>query len=170
MMLILTFAAVSMFTSILHRAPEATKTADVIGNARNAVEKITTELRGGAKATLVNAYELKLVSPCTSSANGCETVYKCAVESGKTTYACTKTVATKTTTVLNGLSSRNVFCVYPTSETTKECGKESTSATLAPRYVGVTIELPSSSSSQTGQTILEDGVALHNNPAALIGQ
>lgn len=169
MMLILTFAAVTMFTSILHRSPQTTKTADVIGNARNGVEKLTAELREGQKATLVSAYELKLVSPCTSSTTGCEAVFKCPLETGKTTYSCTRTAAGVTTTLVTGLTSRNVFCVYPTSETTKECGKQSSSTTLAPRYVGITIEVPNHSG-ESGQTILEDGAALHNNTEALVGQ
>jgi prepilin-type N-terminal cleavage/methylation domain-containing protein len=170
MMLIITFAAVSMFTSVLNRTKDTTKTADVVGDARLAVEKLTSEIREGQKATLVSSYELKLVSPCTSSSAGCEAVFKCALETGKTTYACTKTAAGATTTLVSGLTSRNVFCVYPTSESTVECGKESTSASLAPRYVGIVIELPSNKSSQTGQTVFEDGVALHNNASSLIGQ
>jgi type II secretory pathway pseudopilin PulG len=166
MTLILSMVAVSMFTTILHRQPESTKAADVIGVARNAVETITADLRKGESATLSNAYELKLMTPCSESSSGCEIKYKCAAESGKTTYSCTRTAAGKTTTVIFGLTSREVFCVYPTSETTKECGKQ---GTTAPRYVGATLEIPNHTGI-TGQTIIEDGAALHNLPEALAGQ
>jgi Tfp pilus assembly protein PilW len=164
MTLIITFAAVSMFNTILHRQPESTQAADVIGMARNASETITAELRRGAGATLTKASELTLKTSC--EGKSCEPVYACAKETGKTTYSCSRTVGTKSKTLVTGLSSGEVFCVYPTATSGSECGAQSTTA---PRYVGIKLEFPSHKGA-TATTILEDGAALHNLPEALEGR
>jgi Tfp pilus assembly protein PilW len=177
MSLIIVIAAVAMFTSTLHREPKATATADVLGTARNAVEKMTTELREGEKATLSGTSSLVLTTPCTgagaSTEGTCEDRYQCAREVGLSTFDCTRTSGGTTTTIVKGLANAEVFCVFPTSSSGKECGLELTNPELPaserePRYVGITVQFPNHKDA-TGTTVLEDGAALHNHELAKVG-
>lgn len=168
MALVITAAAVMMFMSVLDRQTETTASANVIGTARNAVEKMTTELREGAKATVSEPGSLELMTPCGESglnASQCIVNYHCEKEVGKTTFRCTRTQEGTTKTMVGGLASGKVFCVYPTSATGKECGPQ---GSTEPRYVGITFEFPNHKEA-TGRTILEDGAALHNSREALLG-
>jgi prepilin-type N-terminal cleavage/methylation domain-containing protein len=164
MALIITAAAVTMFTSVMHRQPEATAAANVIGTARNAVETMTGDLREGVSATVSEPSSLQLVKPC--GEENCTISYRCEVELGKSTSRCTRTLEGATKTIASGLASDEVFCVYPTASVGKECGIEGTET---PRYVGITLEFPNHKEA-TGTTILEDGAALHNAPEALSGR
>jgi prepilin-type N-terminal cleavage/methylation domain-containing protein len=172
MALVITMAAVTMFNSIINHQSDSTQAADIIGTARNAAEKLTTDVREGEKATVVQPYELQLVTPCstiTAGATGsCEIIYSCARELGKTTYSCSRSVSGTTKTVITGLASREVFCVYPTSESGKECGAQ---GVVTPRYVGIDLEFPnhSKAAGASSTTVLEDGAALHNSSEALLG-
>ena len=143
MALVITMAAVSMFTSMTHKQPEVTRGANLIGTARNAVEKMSIDIRGGERATLLSPSQLDLTTTCqatrTSPSESCEVKYRCQQEAGQSTSSCTRQVGTKTRTVVRGLASSNVFCVYPTAEPTKECGVQGTAAV---RYVGVDLEFP----------------------------
>src|SRR6185503_3092822 len=106
-------------------------------------EKLTTDIREGEKATVPNAHELELEIPCsviTAGTTGpCQVNYRCAQEVGKTTSSCTRQYGGNTKTVIRGLSTKEIFCVYPTSEVGKECGAQ---GTTAPRYVGINLEFP----------------------------
>jgi prepilin-type N-terminal cleavage/methylation domain-containing protein len=166
MMLIITLAAVSMFTSVLHRQPESTEAADVIGTARNAAEKITADLREGEGATVSNPSELHLMTPCSEGSGSCEIAYQCGEEVGATTFRCTRASGGTTRTIVTGLSSDQVFCVYPTATAGIECGPQ---GATGPRYVGIKLEFPSHKGALS-TTVLEDGAALHNLPEALVGQ
>jgi prepilin-type N-terminal cleavage/methylation domain-containing protein len=172
MALVITMAAVAMFSSILDRQSSSTEAADVIGTARNAAEKLTVDIREGEKATVANASELKLVTPCsaiTAGATGsCEIKYSCGQEVGAVTYSCSREVGGTRKTVVTGLASKEIFCVYPTSAVGKECGAQ---GTVAPRYVGVNLEFPnhSDATGSSSTTVLEDGAALHNSPEVLTG-
>jgi prepilin-type N-terminal cleavage/methylation domain-containing protein len=169
MSLIIAAAAVAMFTNTIHRQPEETATADVLGTARNAVEKITTDLREGEKATLSGPSSLMVKVPCTANAEGCEVSYRCAQEAGLATYYCTRTSEGSTTTIVKDLANGEVFCVFPTATAGKECGLEMTALTSPqvaeverePRYVGITLRYPNYKGTN-GTTVLEDGAALHN--------
>lgn len=163
MALLVTLAAVMFLISIMHRQPKTTSSADAIGNARSAVESITADLRVGEEATLSQPYELVVTANCSqvgSSATGnCRVNYSCFQETGKSTYECQRSVAGgPAVTVISGLASDDVFCVSPTSELGSECGPQEPNP---PLYVGVTVELPNYEGSQ-GNTVLEDGAALHN--------
>jgi prepilin-type N-terminal cleavage/methylation domain-containing protein len=171
MALLVALAAVTFLISIMHRQPKTTSSADVIGNARNAVEKITNDVRVGESATTLRPSELQVTARCSqvgSNAPGsCEVAYSCFQEPGKTTYECQRSVSGgPPATVVSGLASEEIFCVYPTSELGSECGSEE--AGELPKYVGVTVELPNYEESQ-GNTVLEDGAALHNAPGLLTG-
>ena len=168
MAVIISAAAATMFISVLHRQPEATAAADVIGTARNAVEKITKDIREGKEATVSEPSSLKLMTPCAEAglnAETCEVTYQCEEELGKATFKCTRSSEDVTKTIAGGLASDEVFCVYPTSEAGKECGVE---GTTPPRYVGIKLEFPNHKDA-AGTTVLEDGAALHNLPEALLG-
>lgn len=164
MALVITAAAVMMFMSVLDRQTDTTASANVIGTARNAVENMTTDLREGVSATVSEPSSLQLVKPC--GGQTCTISYRCEVEPGKTTYRCTRTLEGTTRTIVSGLASGEVFCVYPTSAVGKECGPQSTAKPA--RYVGITLEFPNHKEA-TGTTVLEDGAALHNSPEALSG-
>lgn len=169
MALVITMAAVAMFSSILDHQSDSTQAADVIGTARNAAEKLTSEIREGESATLVNAHELNVVTPCPASTAGCTVNFNCAFQqAGETTYSCVRSAGGTNKTVITGLASREVFCVYPTSEVGKECGAQ---ATVRPRYVGFSLEFPSHEKAvgSSSTVVLEDGAALHNSPEALSG-
>ncbi len=169
--LLVTAAAVIFLISVMHRAPKTTASADVIGNARVAVEQITADLRVGESATTSQPSELKVTAECSqvgsSEAGSCEVVYSCFSEVGESTYKCQRSVSGgPATTVVSGLGSGQVFCVYPTSEAAAECGPQGEEA---PLYVGVTLELPNYEESQ-GSTVLEGGAALHNAPGLLASE
>jgi prepilin-type N-terminal cleavage/methylation domain-containing protein len=168
MALVVTAAAVTFLISVMHRQPQTTSSADVIGNARSAVEKITADLREGAEATTSQPSELQMTAKCSQVGSGaagtCEVKFSCIQEASLATYACTRSVnGAETTTIISGLASGKVFCVYPTSEVGSECGLQGSSA---PLYVGVKLELPNYEDSE-GNTVLEDGAALHNAPGLL---
>lgn len=169
--LLVTLAAVMFLISIMHRQPKTTSSADLIGNARNAVEKITADVRVGERATMLQPSELKVEARCSqvgsSAAGNCEVAYSCFLEPGKATYECQRSVSGgPATTVVSGLASGQVFCVYPTPDASSECGPEE--AGELPKYVGVKVELPNYEESG-GNTVLEDGAALHNAPGLLTG-
>jgi prepilin-type N-terminal cleavage/methylation domain-containing protein len=170
MALIITMGAASMFGTELHRQSASTQAADVIGTARNAVEKITVDLREGVNATLPNPSELDVTTKCSnigsSQPGNCVIQYRCAQELGAASYSCSRTVEGRTKTVVSGLSSQEIFCVYPTASVGKECGAQGNDPA---RYVGFTLEFPSHSGNGAGTTVLEDGAALHNSPQALLG-
>ncbi len=167
--LLVTLAAVMFLISIMHRQPKTTSSADVIGNARNAIEKITDDVRVGEKATTLQPSELKVHARCSqvgSTGNGeCEVAYSCFLEPGKTTYGCQRSVSGgPAVAVVSGLASGDVFCVYPTPDASSECGPEEGGDPA--KYVGIKVELPNYEESQ-GHTVLEDGAALHNAPGLL---
>jgi len=172
MALVVTMAAVSMFTAMTRKQPEVTQAADIVGTARNAVEKLTIDIRQGQSASVPNAHELNLVIPCSVITAGdtgnCEISYRCTQEVGRTTSSCTRQFGTKIKTVITGLSTKEIFCVFPTSEVGKECGAQ---GTTAPRYVGVNLEFPNHKRAVgiSSTTVLEDGAALHNSPEVLNG-
>lgn len=171
MALLVTAAAVMFLISIMHRQPKTTSSADVIGNARNAVEKITNDVRVGESATTLRPSELQVTARCSqvgSNATGnCEVAYSCFQDLGKTTYECQRSVSGGlATTVVTGLASGEIFCVYPTLDASSECGPQEVGE--PPKYVGVKVELPNYEESQ-GNTVLEDGAALHNAPGLLTG-
>jgi prepilin-type N-terminal cleavage/methylation domain-containing protein len=168
MALVVTAAAVTFLISVMHREPKTTASADVIGNARNAVEEITADLRVGESANTFEPSELQVTAKCSQVGSGragnCEVAYLCFQEPGEATYECQRSVAGEpATTVMSGLASGQVFCVYPTSELNSECGPEGAET---PLYVGVTVELPNYEESE-GNTVVEDGAALHNAPGLL---
>jgi prepilin-type N-terminal cleavage/methylation domain-containing protein len=172
MALVVTAAAVTMFSSIIDHQSDSTQAADVIGTARNAAEKLTTDIREGQSATVPSPHELNLVTPCsviTAGATGsCEIKYRCAQAVGRLTASCTRESGGASRTVITGLSTKEIFCVYPTSEVGKECGAQ---GTTAPRYVGINLEFPNreKASGSSSTTMLEDGAALHNSPEVLAG-
>ena len=96
--------------------------------------------------------------------------YTCQREAARPTLECLReTSAGVRTKVVSGLaaaSEGDMFCVYPNSEGS-ECGPQAIGGD-APRYVGVTVRLPSSSETDA-ETVLQDGAALHNSPD-LLGQ
>jgi prepilin-type N-terminal cleavage/methylation domain-containing protein len=171
MALLVAVAAVMFLVSIMHRQPKTTSSADVIGSARNAVEKITDDVRVGEEATTLQASELQVTARCSqvgaTGAGNCVVSYSCPQEPGKVTYECRRSVSGgPAATVVSGLASGQVFCVYPTPDANSECGRQE--AGEPAKYVGVKVELPNYESSQ-GNTVLEDGAALHNAPGLLRG-
>lgn len=167
-MVVITGAAVAMITSVMRQTPKITTRSDQIGFARSALEQITAEVRQGREATSTGLTQMTLKTFCSSGGAAgtsaeCTVSYSCAVESGKTTYACNRTVSGTTTKVVGGLASPEIFCFYPNTESV-ECGKAST--TSLPRYVGLKIRFPKELSTET-QTMLEGGGALHNSSALL---
>lgn len=168
MMVVITAAAVAMMISAMKQQPDLTERADQIGTARNAIGKMTADLRQGREVISATPEKLSLSTYCdtTSSprAEPCVVSYVCGLEAvGATTYRCTRAVGSGTARiVVSGLSSAKVFCVVP-SVSGSTCGERQTGVT--PTYVGAKIEL--SAGSQQGKTVLEDGAALHNSPVLL---
>jgi type II secretory pathway pseudopilin PulG len=158
MMVVVTGAVVALLVSVMQTQPEVTKRADQIGDARNALEKLSVDLRQGSDADLVSAAELNLETICDTPSGTvrCDVDYNCDAEAGGT-YRCLRSVNSEPARIIvTGLSSPDVFCVVPSSEGS-ECGE---SAEAEPTYVGVKIEFPAGD--QDGSTVLEGGAALHN--------
>jgi type II secretory pathway pseudopilin PulG len=167
MMVIIVGATVMMLTSVMRQSPKIASRSDQIGSARNAIEKITGEVRQGKEATSTGPSQMTLKTFCHSGSGAgaeCTVSYSCGVESGKSTYACSRTISGKTTKVVGGLASSEEFCFYPNTGTT-ECGPASTTA--LPRYVGLKVRFPQPSPTET-QTVLEGGAALHNSTTLLV--
>lgn len=173
--IVVTAGAVLFLVSVIHRQPKISESAEVIGNARNAVEKITADLREGESATLLSTSELLVTTNCEDAGGSrglCQVAYTCSQESGQTTYDCQRRLpGSPAVTVASGLISADVFCVAPTTameptpigEKEMKCGPEQGAT---PLYVGVTLELPDHQDA-TGKTVIEDGAALHNAPGLL---
>jgi type II secretory pathway pseudopilin PulG len=161
MTIIITGAAVALMVSALHKQQNVTSRSDRIGEARNAIEKITNDIRQGRKVTVAGPTGVTIETYCDSSSGlgeKCTVAYACATETtGK--YKCTRTVGTTTTTPIIELSSPNVFCFVPStvSGNESECGTRKTGA--EPTYVGVEVKL---ASREGGGATLQDGAALHN--------
>jgi type II secretory pathway pseudopilin PulG len=166
MTVIICGAAVMMIISVMRQSPKITTRSDQIGFARNAIEKLTGEIRQGKEATSTGSSAMTLKTYCPKAGGQsaeCTVSYSCAAETGKTTYACSRTVAGVTRKVVGGLASAEVFCFYPNTES-KECGTAST--TTPARYVGVKVAFPQQVSTEK-QTVLEGGAALHNSTSLL---
>jgi prepilin-type N-terminal cleavage/methylation domain-containing protein len=164
MMVVITAAATSMLISVLNRQPKVTAAADQIGDARIGLERMVNEIRQGSGVVVASSSASKLVfntyihaASCTSNptqsaaAISCQVTYECAVESGKSTYACTRKVSTATAAkFVTKLASPIAFTYTPTA---------------VPAYVGVKISLPTTGGG--GTTVLEGGAALRNLPSNL---
>ncbi len=163
MMVFVTAAAVSMLVSVMQAQPKNTQRADQIGFARNAIEKMTADIRQGTKAVPAGRTGVTLTTLCDKSGGAtesCQVVYSCAQEAGTNpaTYKCTRKAGTESAvTVVGGLANAAVFCYVP-STTSPKCAE--TNGT-EPGFVGVTVELRGSGKS--GFTVVEDGAALHNS-------
>jgi prepilin-type N-terminal cleavage/methylation domain-containing protein len=171
MSLLVAAAAVMFLISIMHRQPKTTSSADAIGTARIAVEKITDDVRVGEEANTLRPSELKVKAKCSqvgASGNGsCEVAYSCFQPVGAMTYECQRSVSGGAPVIVaSGLATGEVFCVYPTPTAGSECGPQE--AGEPPKYVGVKIEVPNSEGS-VANTVVEDGAALHNAPGLLGG-
>ena len=151
-------------TSALHKQQNVSSRADRIGQARNAIEKVTVDLRQGRKVTVAGPTAVTLETYCHTTAGAtekCTVAYSCAVEvTGGSTYKCTRSVnAGAAVTVISELSSPNVFCFVPSSVSgnESECGERKTGS--EPTYVGVQVNFKAR---EGGGATLQDGAALHN--------
>ncbi len=166
MMIVVIGAVVSLLLSSMRTQPEVTDRAHQIGEARNALEKLTADLRQGSVADYEAPSALRLATLCDSDSGAvpCEIAYSCAAEEGGT-FGCTRTVNSgAAATVVTGLASPDVFCVSPSlgdpdasEPKSSDCGASNGEP---PAYVGVAIEFPAGE--QDGKTVLEGGAALHN--------
>ncbi len=157
MMVIICGAAVTMLISAMKTQPKSSERADQIGNARNAIEKLTTDIRQGERATLSSASSITLTTYCDRSTGvaKCQVSYSCAEEPGaapprsaQPRYGCTRRVGTEPARIaLSGLASSEVFSGDGRTE---------------PRYIAVKVQLPTPG--EQSVTVLEDGAALHNAP------
>ncbi|MFT3863543.1 MAG: type II secretion system protein [Solirubrobacterales bacterium] len=168
MMVIVVGAAVLMLTSVMHREPKVSSGADRIGNARNAFEKMTADLRQGVELTAAGSAELTVKTLC-GQAEGtgeCEVSYVCMEEAGEGTYECVREIPGESSAaVITGLASPEVFCFYPNDESA-ECGEVGIGD--EPTYVGIRLQYPQENN-ETTNSVLEAGVTLHNAPSLLGG-
>lgn len=163
--------ATTMLISILHAQPDQSKQAQNVSTARYELERMTRELRDGVSVTASAPNSVSFVARVRRTACGgsvptsskapsiqCQIVYSC------TTSTCTrterevgKTSGGTTATVVTGISSSEVFCFVPSSNSDPtQCGtaKPGTS----PTYVGVTLRVPNPSGS--GSLTVSDGASL----------
>lgn len=166
MMVIITGATVSLLISTFKDQSRVTSRADQVGEARVALNKIVGEVRQASAISVGKAEELQITTyvhatSCTAGpsvsapAISCAVTYKCAKETGKNTYKCTRKVSTAAEEKLvGGLTTNAVFTYSPASPTT--------SAT----YITVKLALADSSST-TYTTTLENGAALRNTATNL---
>jgi Tfp pilus assembly protein PilW len=167
MMLVVLGAVVSLLLSSMRAQPEITDRAHQIGEARNALEDLTVDIRQGFSATYVDdPTRISLETICDEApTTRCTVEYDCNLPEAGGTFGCTRTVDSTEEILVTGLASSNVFCVTPStgdpeSEAPKDsdCWEESNGE--PPTYVGVKIEFPAGE--QDGNTVLEGGAALHN--------
>jgi type II secretory pathway pseudopilin PulG len=157
-------AAAILMVSALHRGQNVTSRSDRIGQARNAIEKLTVDLREGRKVTAAGPTAMTLETYCDGAggiSEKCTLAYSCVVEvTGGTAYKCTRSVnGGPAVTVVSELSSSSIFCFVPSSVSGNEsaCGERKTGS--EPTYVGVQVNLASPGG---GGATLQDGAALHN--------
>jgi type II secretory pathway pseudopilin PulG len=174
MMVVICGAAVTMLISVMQQTPKVTNRADQIGAARNAIERVAREVRQGKKVTSTGPAQMTLETFCTSAvaATECKVEYSCALESGKTTYGCSRTISTVTTKVVGGLASAEVFCFYPNKEKI-ECPKATATSpgrvvgeAEPARFVNLRVSFPRQSTTEKND-VLEGGAALHNSTSLL---
>lgn len=158
-------AAVAMLISALQMQPKLTHSADQVGVARVASERIVNELRQGSTVytktpTTLSFLTFVHASPCTATPSTAATAISCRVTYTCSTGTCVRSVTNadgtgtpRTTTVVTGASSSEVFCYMP-STTVGKCGTSSGT----PTYVGIKLVLPASSGGSP--TTLEDGATL----------
>ncbi len=162
MTIAITGAAVSLMISSLHKQQNVTSRSDRIGEARNAIEKLTVDLRQGSKVTVAGPEAMTLETYCDSStgvSEKCTVAYSCVTEA-TAKYKCTRAVNGGTAKpAITELSSPKVFCFVPStvSGNESECGVRKTGT--EPTYVGVEVKL---ASREGGGATLQDGAALHN--------
>ena len=164
MAIVVTGAAVALMVTALHKQQDVTSRADRIGQARNAIEKLTVDLRQGSEVTVAGPKAVTLETYCDNSSGiseKCTVAYSCAVEAtGASTYRCTRSVNGDTAVIsVSELSSPKVFCFVPStvSGNESECGTRKPGT--EPTYVGVEVKL---ASRDGGGATLQDGAALHN--------
>jgi type II secretory pathway pseudopilin PulG len=171
MMVVITGAAVTMLISVMHREPAVSGRANQIGNARNAIETITGDLRGGVRVTAAGPSQITVLTTACGQGGGteCSVSYVCAGETAKRTYECAREKSGRISTLITGLASPNIFCFYPNRER-GECGEAGSLvvAAEAPTYVGLKLQFPQEHNERMN-SILESGVALHNSPSVLSG-
>lgn len=166
MMIVIVSAAVVMLTSVMHREPQVSSGADRIGNARNAFEKMTADLREGVDLTTATTSQVTVNTFCgqAEGTEGCSVSYSCPEEVGLGTFECVRQVGDEApATIINGLASPDLFCFYPNNEGS-ECGQVGLEED--PTYVGIRLQFPQENNEATNST-LEAGVALHNAPSLL---
>ncbi|MDX6608433.1 MAG: hypothetical protein QOF85_358 [Solirubrobacterales bacterium] len=161
MMVVITGATVALFFSTLKDQARVTHTADQVGEARTALRRIVDDVRQASSGS-GTASELKVKTyvhsaSCTTSASpsataiSCEVIYKCALETSKTTYQCTRAVGGGTAVKIVGkLSNNSVFTYTPTT---------------TPTYIAAKLVFPGSSGTATNT--FENGATLRNSPTVL---
>ena len=161
MMVVITGATVALFISTLKDQSRVTDSADQVGQARAALRLMVDDIRQASSGS-GTASELKVktyihATSCTTAASAsataisCEVIYKCVVDSPKTTYKCTRAVGTGTAVkIVSGLSNGSVFTYTPTT---------------TPTYIAAKLVFPGSSGTAT--YTYENGATLRNSATAL---
>jgi len=147
---------VTLFTAGIKSQARINSQAAAIQDARTTMERLTREVRQATTVPSATGSQLAIVTyvddaSCGSTTPVCRVTYSC-VTSGK----CTRTVARPdgsspgpSTTVVEGLSSTNVFTYTPPTPT-------------APASVGITLKFPAEGGSSA--ITLTDGATLRNSP------
>lgn len=150
MMVVITAAAVAILTSVMRQQPKVTEGADQIGKARNALEKITADIREGVEVTSFSPSQLTLDTFCGADHTPCTVEISCG-DAQPIGVICFRSIrGVSSAEIIRGLSSPDIFSGEGTS----------------PVYVGVTIELPNEEGTRA-RTVLEGGAALHNSESYL---
>ncbi|GEM_PF-526360 len=177
MMVVITGAAVAMLISVMHREPAVSGRADQIGNARNAIETMTSDFREGVKVAYASPSQITVdTTVCGQGGGECSVSYTCAGETTGGTFECVREKDGQLSTAITGLASPDLFCYYPNDELesaspeAKECGQilNPSDPDKELTYVGIKIQFPQENNESENSTI-EGGVALHNAPSLLRG-
>jgi prepilin-type N-terminal cleavage/methylation domain-containing protein len=177
MSVIVVGAATTMLISVMHRGPAVSERADQVGNARNAIETMTSDFREGVKVAYASPSQITVdTTGCAQGGGECSVSYSCAGEPEATSFECVREQGGQSSTVVTGLASPDLFCYYPNDEPAtaspeaRECGQvlDPSDPDKELTYVGIKIQFPQENNASENSTI-EGGVALHNAPSLLQG-
>lgn len=169
MSVVLMAAVTSMVIGAMRAQPEISERAQNVTSARYVLERMTREIRNGIridKATTTSVSFLTYVrrtscggsTPSTTSIK-CEVTYTCTTTTCSRIEAADGVYTGTARTIYKGLSSSEVFCYVPSTNTDSlTCGPALSVAGTT--YVGVKLKLPNPTGA--GSFSVSDGASLRN--------
>lgn len=172
MSVIIVGAACAMLISAVKGQPALSHKAQNVTTARYQLERVVRDIRKAVKVERATPTEIELLTTTQRTSCGGSTAASPEVERPqcRVTYRCSGTTCTRseateegvkvgtTVVALTGISSANVFCFVPSTESDpSDCGAAQTGEG-SPTYVGVNLQVPNPQGH--GLLTISDGATL----------